>query len=125
MVTRTASDKTSSKAYKPSFSSAASALRTLRAGKRHPNWLDAAEYLLERAAPDVKLLIEAALDLETSKQGEARHALHPERPFKARPWYQKPAGPFSILQWCMMLVIGGIFTGLVIWIVNNAMIRQC
>lgn len=98
--------------YTPTFTSSGSALRVLRAGKRNPNWEAAAEYLLERAAPDVKLLIEAALQLE---QGSAQEV----QPSSAR----KSAGrwwPFLLLA-----LMGSGLTAVLVWIVNNAVLRQC
>lgn len=44
--------------YTPSFPSTGSALRTLRKGKRNPNWRAAAEYLIEHASPEVELMLE-------------------------------------------------------------------
>lgn len=99
-------------AYRPTFTSSGSALRVLRAGKRNPNWEAAAEYLLERAAPDVKLLIEAALQLE---HGTTQEGISPPARKPAWRWWH-------IL---LLVVMGAGVTALLIWIVNNAVLRQC
>lgn len=98
--------------YRPTFTSSGSALRVLRAGKHNPNWEAAAEYLLERAAPDVKLLIEAALQLEHGSTPEVKP--QPARQLSWRWWH------FLVLA-----LMGSGLTALLVWIVNNAVFRQC
>lgn len=90
---------------KVQFQSSASALRALKVGKRNPNWVDAAEYLIERASPEVKLLLEAAQDIERSKWST-----------DADVDKKVVSTMFTPLQWTLMLLLGAACTGLLIWI---------
>lgn len=49
------------------FATVESAIRILRKGKHDPRWQAAAQFLIDRAAPDVQLLLEAAQELERRK----------------------------------------------------------
>ena len=69
---------------------------------------------MERAAPDVKLLIEAAAEIEKDRINPRRN-----RPKVVSPWSR-----FS-WQWVLVLLISGTFISLLIWIVQNAVIRPC
>lgn len=106
--------------YKPTFTSSGSALRTLRTGKKNPNWQAAAEFLLERAAPDVKLLVEAAAEIEKDKV---------ELKTEKRPIPEKRTSKIiynlSWLQWVALGVGGVTLISLLVWIVQNASLRAC
>lgn len=108
--------------YTPTFTSSGSALRTLRTGKSNPNWQAAAEFLLERAAPDVKLLVEAATQIQMEKDGLRTD----KREVAVRP---KSSLHLKMdLSWMQWLVVGAAGVGLVallIWIFNNATLRVC
>lgn len=106
--------------YTPTFTSSGSALRTLRTGKRNPNWKAAAEFLMERAAPDVKLLVEAATQIQIEKEGLLRTD-------KKEVASSKPRLNLD-LGWLQWLIIAGGGVGLVallVWIVKNASLRVC
>lgn len=106
--------------YKPTFTSSGSALRTLRTGKNNPNWQAAAEFLLERAAPDVKLLVEAAAQIERDKvelRTEKRQV-----PSKRK---SKIIFNLSWLQWVALGAGGVVLVSLLVWIVQNATLRIC
>lgn len=95
--------------YQPTFTSADSALRVLRRGKSNPNWKAAADYLYERSKPEVKLLIEAQLQIKAGI-------------------YKKNTKRRLNKNWLLGLAIlagVAIFTSLLIWIFANAVIRQC
>lgn len=98
--------------YTPTFTSSASALRTLRAGKRNPNWRYAADYLMERAAPDVKLLIEAATALELERY-QPKGAVQQVK----KAWYTNP------LTWLLITASLTTTAGLVIYILENFTLR--
>lgn len=101
---------------KVQFQSSASALRALKVGKRNPNWVDAAEYLINKASPEVKLLLEAAKEIERQKmRGEL-----PEDSGK-----RVASSLFSPAQWVIMGVVGAVFTGLMIWIASQIGIVGC
>lgn len=104
--------------YTPTFTSSGSALRTLRTGKRNPNWKAAAEYLIERAAPDVRLLIEAATQIEMEKEG-----LRTDK----REVVVRTATGFSWdwLKWVALGAAGLGLLALLIWILDNAALRAC
>lgn len=95
--------------YKPTFTSSDSALRVLRRGKSNPNWKAAADYLYERSKPEVKLLIEAQLQIKSGlyKQN-AKKSMN-------KKW----------LAWLAFFLGSAFFIALVIWIINNAVVRQC
>lgn len=95
--------------YQPTFTSADSALRVLRRGKSNPNWKAAADYLYERSKPEVKLLIEAQLQIKSGiyKKSSKRNI--------NKNW----------LLWLAILFGAVVFTALLIWIFANAVIRQC
>lgn len=102
---------------KVQFQSSASALRALKVGKRNPNWVDAAEYLINKASPEVKLLLEAAQEIERQKmrgdlpQGTGEHNV--------------TSSLFSPAQWMIMGLVGVVFTGLMIWIASQIGIVGC
>lgn len=98
--------------YTPTFTSSASALRTLRAGKRNPNWRYAADYLMERAAPDVKLLVEAATAIEIEK-----HQPKNTSRITKKAWYSNP------LIWLLITASLATTAGLVIYILENFTLR--
>ena len=52
---------------KARFTHVQTAIVTLRRGKHDPHWLEAAEYLIDHAAFDTKLLLEASIALEQTK----------------------------------------------------------
>lgn len=107
--------------YTPTFTSSASALRTLRTGKRNPNWKAAAEFLMDRAAPDVKLLVEAATQIELDKEGlrtDKRQLTASKRSFSFKL-------NFNWLQWVLIAAGGVGFVLLLVWIVKNASLRIC
>lgn len=102
---------------KVQFQSSASALRALKVGKRNPNWVDAAEYLINKASPEVKLLLEAAQEIERQKiQGDL-----PDAPSETR----VASTLFSPAQWAIMGLVGAVFTGLMIWIATQIGIAGC
>ncbi len=108
--------------YTPTFTSSGSALRTLRTGKRNPNWKAAAEFLMERAAPDVKLLVEAAAQIQMEKEGLLR---------TDRKDVATSKKGFSVnlnlgwVQWLIVLAGGAGFIALMVWIIENASLRVC
>jgi len=107
--------------YTPTFTSSGSALRTLRTGKRNPNWKAAAEFLMERAAPDVKLLIEAATQIELEKEGlktDKRDITKRNKSFNLNL-------NLSWLQWLFAAAASTGFIALLVWIVKNASLRVC
>lgn len=109
-----------SSSYKPTFTSSGSALRTLRTGKSNPNWKAAAEYLLDKAAPDVKLLVEAATEIEKDKielRTEKR-----QLPVKRK---RKILYDLSWLQWVALGAGGLVLISLLLWIIQNASLRAC
>lgn len=99
---------------KVEFQSSASAIRALKVGKRNPNWIDAAEYLIERASPEVKLLLEATQEIERSKWQS-------DDPVEKK----TVATLFSPAQWLIMFLVGTAFTGLMIWIATQIGLRGC
>lgn len=107
--------------YTPTFTSSGSALRTLRTGKRNPNWKAAAEFLMERAAPDVKLLVEAATQIELEKEGlrtDKREVATKKSSFNLNL-------NLSWLQWLLAAAAGAGFIALLVWIIKNASLRVC
>ncbi len=102
---------------KVQFQSSASALRALKVGKRNPNWVDAAEYLINKASPEVKLLLEAAREIERQKMrgelpgGSGEHKV--------------TTSLFSPAQWAIMGLVGVVFTGLLIWIAVQIGVAAC
>ena len=102
---------------KVQFQSSASALRALKVGKRNPNWVDAAEYLINKASPEVKLLLEAAREIERQKMrgelpgGSSEHKV--------------TTSLFSPAQWAIMGLVGVVFTGLLIWIAVQIGVAAC
>ena len=102
---------------KVQFQSSASALRALKVGKRNPNWVDAAEYLINKASPEVKLLLEAAKEIERQK-------LRGELP-DSRQDKQVARSLFSPAQWAIMITVGAVFTGLMVWIASQIGIVGC
>ncbi len=94
---------------KVQFQSSASALRALKVGKRNPNWIDAADYLIERASPEVKLLLEAAQDIERQKWQSGDDSTDTK----------VVSTLFSPAQWAIMLLVGCAFTGLMVWIATQ------
>ncbi|SFC05555.1 hypothetical protein SAMN05660443_1350 [Marinospirillum celere] len=106
--------------YKPTFTSSGSALRTLRVGKSNPNWQAAAEFLLERAAPDVRLLVEAAAEIERDKVELKTEKRQVPGKRKSKIIYN-----LSWLQWVALGFGGVVLISLLVWIVQNATLRAC
>lgn len=102
--------------YVPTFTSSASALRTLRAGKRNPNWRYAADYLMERAAPDVLLLVEAATEIELEKI--APNATSKTK-IRNKAWYAQP------LTWLIIIASLACIAGVVYYLMQNFTLRFC
>lgn len=107
--------------YVPTFTSSASALRTLRTGKSNPNWQAAAEYLMERAAPDVRLLVEAATQIQMDRE----HLRTDRRDGVTRASSLAFRMDLSGLQWLVLLAAGSGLVALLIWIAQNATLRVC
>ena len=55
-----------------SFFSTNAAISVLRAGKKHPRWREAAEYVIERASPEVRLLLDVGRQLERDELASAQ-----------------------------------------------------
>lgn len=113
----------SSGGYTPTFTSSASALRTLRTGKSNPNWKAAANYLMDRAAPDVKLLVEAATQIQLEKEGlrtDKRELTRNPPKLKLNLLLN-----LSWLHWLAIAAAGGGFIALLAWIITNATLRAC
>lgn len=108
--------------YTPTFTSSGSALRTLRTGKRNPNWKAAAEFLMERAAPDVKLLVEAATQIQMEKEGLLRTD-------KKDMGVAKKSFSLNLslgwVQWLIVAAGGAGFVALMVWIIENSTLRVC
>ncbi|WP_417599110.1 hypothetical protein [Oceanospirillum sp.] len=102
---------------KVQFQSSASALRALKVGKRNPNWVDAAEYLINKASPEVKLLLEAAREIERQK-------MRGELPGDSSE-HKVTTSLFSPAQWVIMGLVGVVFTGLLIWIAVQIGVAAC
>lgn len=102
-------NKRETSGYQPTFTSADSALRVLRRGKSNPNWKAAADYLYERSKPEVKLLIEAQLQIKAGIYKKTN---------------KKPSNK-NWLIWLAFFLGSGLFIALLIWIASNAVIRQC
>lgn len=106
--------------YTPTFTSSGSALRTLRTGKRNPNWKAAAEFLMERAAPDVKLLVEAATQIQMENEGllrtDKKELVATKKSFRVN---------LGWLQWLLIAASGVGLVALLAWIVENASLRVC
>ena len=101
--------------YVPSFPSTGSALRTLRKGKSNPNWRAAAEYLIERAAPDVKLLLEADRALQHSAvSGRTIIASH-RAPWSIKPW----------LLGALAVLVGSAGSALAVWVLASSLLGAC
>ncbi len=81
------------------------AILILRQGKSHPHWREAAWHLIENAAKDTALLLEAQRDLLTQH----------EEP----PWWQQ--------HWGKLLAAGAglVMVGGALWIVILEILRQC
>ncbi|GLQ29818.1 hypothetical protein [Litoribrevibacter albus] len=47
-----------------SFHTSQAAINILKVGKKHPRWREAAEFIIERATPEVKLLLAVGRQLE-------------------------------------------------------------
>jgi len=107
---------------KVQFQSSASALRALKVGKRNPNWVDAAEFLINKASPEVKLLLEAAQEIERQKiRGELPSEEHSGKENSRK----VVTSLFSTAQWAIMGLVGAIFTGLMVWIASQIGIVAC
>lgn len=50
------------------FFSIDAAIRVLRKGKKDEQWFDAAEFLIDRASPEVKLMLDVGRELEKKDQ---------------------------------------------------------
>ncbi len=67
------------------FTSVQSAIVALRRGRKDPHWIEAARFLIERAAPDTQLLLDAQRALE--QESQAIHQGH------------KPGAGQAIVKW--------------------------
>lgn len=81
------------------------AILILRQGKGHPLWREAAWHLIENAAKDTALLLEAQRDLLTQTQEP--------------PWWQQHLG--KLAGGALILLLAG----LSIWIVILEILKQC
>lgn len=66
----------------PLFHTSRHALAVLRRGKKDANWFAAAEYLIERASPEVELMLEVGRELERRDQ----KALKAKQKAPTKPW---------------------------------------
>ena len=84
------------------------AIRVLRKGTKDDQWFDAASYLIERASPEVKLMLEVGRELEKQE--------HVER------------STYSITRW-LLVVVGGVVmvssAGYVGWLIMGSLGVVC
>lgn len=66
------------------FQTTQAAIAVLRAGKKHPRWKEAAEFVIERATPEVKLLLAVGRQLERDAIAEKK-ALEEEEKSNLKP----------------------------------------
>jgi len=81
------------------------AILILRQGKRHPYWREAAWHLIENAAKDTALLLEAQRDLLTQHEQPS--------------WWRQHWGKLAAAG------VGLIMVGASLWIVILEIVRQC
>lgn len=95
-----------------SFFSTNAAISVLRAGKKHPRWKEAAEYVIERASPEVQLLLTVGRQLERDEI----LAEQQEQTLSSRDW--GPLLKFALIILVTALVSGGIgyvFSDVIAW----------
>lgn len=63
------------------FFSIDDAIRVLRKGKKDEQWFEAASFLIERASPEVKLMMDVGREIEKKDQQEAGRSKN-SRPIK-------------------------------------------
>jgi len=73
------------------FQTTQAAIAVLRAGKKHPRWKEAAEFVIERATPEVKLLLAVGRQLERDAI-EEKKALAQEDQSSLKPLIYAAAG---------------------------------
>lgn len=82
-----------------SFMSTNSAINVLKRRKNHPRWREAADFIMERASPEVILLIEAGRQIEREEQLKNQS----ERP--------PLIDGSSLLKYLSLIIVTGLITG--------------
>ena len=84
-----------------SFHTSQAAINVLRAGKKHPRWKEAAEFVIDRATPEVKLLLAVGRQLERDAIAEA----NAEK--ASAPWPLQKILKYAAIVMVTALVSGG------------------
>ncbi|MFD2229223.1 hypothetical protein [Alkalimarinus sediminis] len=94
------------------FSSVNEAIRVLRIGTKNERWFEAASFLIDRASPEVKLMLEVGRELEKKERADG----------------EKRSSTFPVKQWVIVLlgitVIAG-SAGYIGWLITRSVGLSC
>lgn len=94
------------------FLSVNEAIRVLRNGRKDSQWFEAASFLIERASPEVKLMLEVGRELEKRDQ---RDAANTRQRFAVTKW-------LLVLLSISLLAIGSGYVG---WLIMSGIGIKC
>lgn len=95
-----------------SFHTSQAAINILKVGKKHPRWREAAEFVIDRATPEVKLLLAVGRQLERDEMQQAK--LQKVSSFT---WQ-------AILKYSMIALISALVSGLSVYLLSG-LIKLC
>ena len=94
------------------FHTVSSAISVLRRGTKDEQWFEAASFLIDRASPEVKLMLEVGRELEKKERAEGEKQL-PDYPIK---------------KW-VAIFLGGVFlagsAGYIGWLITRSIGLKC
>ena len=94
------------------FLSVSEAIRVLRKGRKDEQWFEAASFLIDRASPEVKLMLEVGRELEKKERADS----------------EKNLSVFPVKRW-MVILLGGVFlagsAGYIGWLITRSIGLSC
>lgn len=94
------------------FHTVSSAISVLRRGTKDEQWFEAASFLIDRASPEVKLMLEVGRELERKERADG----------------EKKSSGYPIKKWVVIL-LGGVFlaasAGYIGWLITRSIGLTC
>ena len=94
------------------FLSVSEAIRVLRKGTKDDQWFEAASFLIDRASPEVKLMLEVGRELEKKERADGK----------------KHSSTFPVKQWVIVLLGIAVIAssaGYIGWLITRSVGLSC
>ncbi len=94
------------------FHTVSSAISVLRRGTKDAQWFEAASFLIDRASPEVKLMLEVGRELERKERADS----------------EKNSSAYPVKRW-LLIFLGGVFlvgsAGYIGWLITRGIGVSC